>query len=43
MTEAAVPVPAPTLAQKLSAEALGTFVLILFGVGLLVAGLVLPH
>jgi aquaporin Z len=33
MTEAAAPVPAPTLAQKLSAEAIGTFVLILFGVG----------
>jgi aquaporin Z len=33
MTEAAVPPPAPTLSQKLSAEAIGTFVLILFGVG----------
>jgi aquaporin Z len=33
MTEAAAPAPAPTLAQKLSAEAIGTFVLILFGVG----------
>ena len=33
MTEASAPAPAPTLAQKLSAEALGTFVLIVFGVG----------
>jgi aquaporin Z len=33
MTEAVAVAPAPTLAQKLSAEAIGTFVLILFGVG----------
>ncbi len=33
MTETAAPVPPPTLVQKLSAEAIGTFVLILFGVG----------
>lgn len=33
MTEAAAPIPPPTLAQKLSAEAIGTFVLILLGVG----------
>ena len=31
MTEAAAPAPAPTLAQKLSAEVLGTFVLVFFG------------
>jgi aquaporin Z len=33
MTEAAAPVPPPTVAQKLFAEAIGTFVLVLIGVG----------
>ena len=33
MTEATAPVPPPSLVQKLSAEAIGTFVLIVFGVG----------